>query len=77
MWNENGGESVEAQVDSAMAAARRKMAVAVECLLLPVNWANEDSLHRLHSGRYRLFITKASRLGARVLFPDCLYTSVL
>lgn len=37
MWNENGGDSVEAHADGAV--ARTKMVVTVECLLLPVNWS--------------------------------------
>ena len=39
--NESGGE---AHVDWAEAAARFKMVVTVECLLLPVNWVNRRTL---------------------------------
>jgi hypothetical protein len=65
--------SHQAQVERAVAAARRKMAVAVECWLLPVNWVNKDALHRLHSGRYRPVHHPASG----VFFPDFLCRSVL
>jgi hypothetical protein len=37
MWNETGGDSVEAHVDRAV--ARTRMVVTVECLRLPVNWS--------------------------------------
>jgi hypothetical protein len=41
--NESGGDSVEAHVDRAAAAARSKMVVTVECLLLPVKWVNKET----------------------------------
>ena len=53
MWNENGGDSVEANVDRAVVAARTRMVVTVESLRLPVNWVNKETLPRLHSGKYR------------------------
>jgi hypothetical protein len=68
MWNENGGDSVEAHVDRAV-AARIRMVVTVECLLLPMNWVNEETLPRLHSGKYRPVHHQAS---GRVLFSDFL-----
>ena len=69
--NESGGDSVEAHVDRAVAAARTKMVVTVECLLLPVNWVNKETLPRLHSGKYRPVHHQASGLE-RVLFSDFL-----
>jgi hypothetical protein len=69
MWNENGGDSVEAHVDRAVAAARTRMVVTVECLLLPVNWINKETLPRLHSGKYRPVHHQAS---GSVLFSDFL-----
>jgi hypothetical protein len=65
--DENGGDSVEAHVDRAVVAARTRMAVTVECLLLPVNWVNKETLARLHSGKYRPVHHQAS---GRVLFSD-------
>jgi hypothetical protein len=65
--NENGGDSVEVHVDTAVAAARTMMVVTVECLLLPVNWVNKETLARLHSGKYRPVHHQAS---GRVLFSD-------
>jgi hypothetical protein len=69
--NENGGDSVEAHVDRAVAAGRTKMVVTVECLLLPVNWVNKGTLPRLHSGKYRAVHHQALGLE-RVLFSDFL-----
>jgi hypothetical protein len=67
--NENGGDSVEAHVDTAVAAARTMMVLTVECLLLPVNWVNKETLPRLHSGKYPPVHHQASE---RVLFSDLL-----
>jgi hypothetical protein len=39
-------------------AARTKMVVTVECLLLPVSWVNKETLPRLHSGNIGLFIAR-------------------
>jgi hypothetical protein len=66
--NENGGDSVEAHVDRAV-AGRTRMVVTVECLLLPVNWVNKETLPRLHSGKYRTVHLQAS---GRVLLSDFL-----
>ena len=74
MGNENGGDSVEAHVDRAVAAARTGMVVTVECLLLPVNWVNKETRPRLHSGKYRPVHHQAS---GRVLFSDILLNLVL
>ena len=60
--NENGGDSVEAHVDRA-AAARTRVVVTVECLRLPVNWVNNETLPRLHSGKHRLVHLQASGLS--------------
>jgi hypothetical protein len=68
MWkHENGGDSVEAHLDRAV--ARTKMVVTVECLLLPVNWVNKETLPRLHSGKHQALHHEAS---GRVLFSDFL-----
>jgi hypothetical protein len=61
--NENGGDSVEAHVDRAVVAARTRMVVTVECLLLPGNWVNNETLPRLHSGKHRLVHLQASGLS--------------
>jgi hypothetical protein len=41
--NENGGDSVEAHVDRAVAAARTRMVVTVGSLLLRRNWVNHET----------------------------------
>jgi hypothetical protein len=51
--NENGGDSVEAHVDRAVAAARTRMMATVECLLLPANWVTKETLPRLTLANYR------------------------
>jgi hypothetical protein len=67
--NENGGDSVEAHVDRAVAAARSKMVVTVECLLLPVNWVTKETHPRPHSGKYWPVHRQVSGLE-RVLLSD-------
>jgi hypothetical protein len=66
--NESGGDSGEAQVDRAEAAARSKMVVTVECLLLPVNWVNKENPPRLHPGNYRPIRHQASGLEHGLFF---------
>jgi hypothetical protein len=73
--NESGGDSVEAHIESAVAAARRKMTVVVECLLPLLNRSTK-MLFTAFTLAAGLFITKASRLG-RVLYRARLYGSVL
>ena len=58
IWNENGGDSVEAHVDMAAAAARTKMVVTVECLLLPVNWSTRRLFPVFTLANIGLFITR-------------------
>jgi hypothetical protein len=58
--NENGGDSVEAQVESAAAAVRTRMVVTVECLRLPVNWVNKKALPVFTLAKTGLFIQQAS-----------------
>ncbi len=69
--NENGGDGVEAHVDRAVAAARTRMVVTVGSLLLPVNWVNNETPPRLHSGKYRPVHHQALALE-RVLFSGFL-----
>jgi hypothetical protein len=66
--NESGGDSGEAHVDWAEAAARSKMVVTVECLLLPVNWVNKENPPRLHRGNYRPIRHQASGLEHGLFF---------
>ena len=57
MWKENGGDSVEAHVERAV-AARIKMVVTVECLLLPVNWSTRRLFPVFTLANIGLFITR-------------------
>jgi hypothetical protein len=66
--NENGGDSVKAHVDRAV-AARTRMMGTVECLLLPVNWSTRRLFPVFTLANIGLFITRAS---GRVLFSDFL-----
>jgi hypothetical protein len=68
--NESGGDSGEAQVDRAEAAARSKMVVTVKCLL-PVKWVNrvnKETPPRLHPGNYRPVRHQASGLEHGLFF---------
>ena len=68
MWNENGGDSVEAHVDRAV-AARTRMVGTVECFATARELVNKETLPRLHSGKYRPVHHQASGRG---LFSDFL-----
>jgi hypothetical protein len=56
--NENGGDSVEAHVGRAVAAARTRMVVTVECWLRPVNWSTRRLLPVFTLANIGLFITR-------------------
>jgi hypothetical protein len=58
MWNENGGDSVEAQIDRAEATVRTNMVVTVECLLLPVNLSTRRVFPVFTLANTGLFITR-------------------
>jgi hypothetical protein len=55
--DENGGDSVEAHIDRAV-AARTRMVVTVECLLLPVNWSTRRLFPVFTLANIGLFITR-------------------
>jgi len=58
MWKmNNGGDSVEAHIDRAV-AARTRMVVTVECLLLPVNWSTRRLFPVFTLANIGLFITR-------------------